>query len=55
MNTLFTLLAAWMPTDNSVGKFYLQISLPNIAMINRLAIQGGHGINNKDIKCWTDQ
>uniref|UniRef100_A0A7M5XHW3 Uncharacterized protein n=2 Tax=Clytia hemisphaerica TaxID=252671 RepID=A0A7M5XHW3_9CNID len=47
--------AAWMPTDMSVGKFYLQISLPNIAMINRLAIQGGHGINNKDVKCWTDE
>lgn len=49
----FHIKAAWMPTDTSKGHFYLQISLPDIAMINRMAIQGGHQLENTDVKCWT--
>jgi len=49
------LIAAWMPTDNSRKQYYLSVALPNIAIINKLAIQGGHQLSDKGVRCWTDE
>lgn len=35
-----------MPTDKTVGRFYLQITLADLALINKIATQGGTWLNS---------
>ena len=33
-----------MPSDNSKGQFYLEIQFPDIALVNKIATQGGRSL-----------
>ena len=50
MHTTFYLffstnVAAWAPTDNSKGKMYFEVQFPEIALVNKIATQGGTSLD----------
>ena len=47
LHAFFYISGAWMPTDNNKGALYLQIRLPEVALINKIATQGGKLLDSK--------
>lgn len=41
---LITILGGWAPTDNSKGQMYFEIQFPEIALVNKIATQGGRSL-----------
>lgn len=46
---------AWIPSDSTKGKFYLEIQFPDIALVNKIVTQGGKSLGKPHMyMCWTD-
>ena len=46
---------AWCSSDHNPGYVRLEIGLPQLALISRIAVQGGHQIKRKTNRYWVTQ
>ena len=52
MKFVSIILDAWCSSDNNRGYVYFQIELPQLALLSRIAVQGGKDILKKMNDYW---